>query len=284
MNKYTIGLDIGSGSTKVATVNETFKFPSLIVRGKNMELEESKEMVLVGEDAVKQESIKSMVLTNPVYRGIPTSIDDYLELIRHALDKVIHLRKDALHKGPQKYSEMVIVAGIPYSAKKYSQKIKDAVNDTFAPKFFGLMFQAKATLDYEGLTDGIICHIGHGTTEIMAVSHGNIAHAQTILHGVGDITNVITQSKTDYLNYELFSKNIPELVEQRKILAAYISDGLEKVVIDYPLHPVICAGGGSLVPKLISEIKNDIITHIRIAKDPVFSNAIGMLQKASKCH
>lgn len=67
----------------------------------------------------------------------------------------------------------------------------------------------------------------------MVVSHGKITHAQTILHGVGDITNVITQSKIDYLNSELFSKNIPELAEQRKILAAYISDALEKVVIDY---------------------------------------------------
>lgn len=283
MNENIIGIDIGTGSTKVATIHGTFKFPSIIARGKNMELE-SKEIVLVGDMAVKQESVKSMVLKTPVYRGAPTSIDDYLELIRHALDKAMEPQKDALHKGPQKYSDCIIIAGIPYNAKKYSQKIKDAVNDAFAPEFFGLMFQAKATLDYEGLTDGIICHIGQGTTEIMVVSHGNIAHAQTILHGVGDITNIIAQSKTDYLNYELFSKNIPELAEQRKILAAHISDSLEKVVIDYPQLQVICAGGGSLIPKLISEIKNDIITRIKIAKDPVFSNALGMLQKASsKC-
>lgn len=222
-----------------------------------------------------------MVLKTPVYRGAPTSIQGYLELIRHALDKVIEPQKYALYKS-QKYSDLVIVVGIPYSAKEYSQKIKDAVIEKFTPKFFGLMYQEKATLDNEDITHGIVCHIGHGTTEIMVILHGNIAHAQTINHGVGDITNVITSSKADYLDKKIFSKNTTQLTEQRKILAAHISDILEKVIIDYPQIPVICAGGGALVPKLIGEIKNDIIIHVRIAKDPVFSNVLGMLKKASK--
>lgn len=149
MNENLIGLDIGTGSVKVATPHETFQFPSIIARGKNMEIE-SKEMTLVGEMAVRAESIKSMVLKTPVYRGAPTSIDDYLELIKHALDTVIsNSQRDPLHKGPQKYSDLVIVAGIPYNAKSQSQKIKNAVIEKFAPKFFGLMFQAKATLDNE---------------------------------------------------------------------------------------------------------------------------------------
>jgi len=281
MNQNIIGLDIGTGSVKVATFQGTFAFPSIIARGKNMELE-SKEIILVGEMAVKAESIKSMVLKTPVYRGAPTSIDDYLELIKHALHKAMDSQKDALHNGPQRYEDLIIVAGIPYSAKSYTQKIKDAVNDRFAPKFFGLMFQAKATLDNENMDNGIVCHIGHGTTEIMAVSHGNIAHGQTILHGVGDITNAMTGSKTNYLNWKMFSKNNTQLAEQRKILAAHISDALEKVIIDYPGIPVICAGGGALIPRLVSDIKNDIITNVNIAKDPVFSNALGMLKKAAK--
>ena len=79
---------------------------------------------------------------------------------------------------------------------------------------------------------------------------------------------------------KLFSKNTPQLDEARKILAANISDSLEKVVIDYPGIPVVCAGGGALIPKLISDIKNDTIQHIRIANNPVFSNSLGMLKKA----
>ena len=285
MNENLIGLDIGTGSVKVATTQEVFQFPSIIAEGKNMELE-SKEIVLVGEAALKQESIQSMILKTPVYRGAPTSMKYYMELIKHALDKVLlYSQKNALNKGPEKYSDLVIVAGIPYSAKLQSQKIKNAVIEKFAPKFFGLMFQAKATLDNEGIENGIICHIGHGTTEIMAVSHGNIAHPETVLHGVGDITKVITSnSKTAYLKKEkVFSKNTSELIEQRRILAAHISDALEKVVIDYPQLSIIFAGGGALVPKLISDIKNDTITNIRIAKNPVFSNALGMLKKAAKC-
>jgi actin-like ATPase involved in cell morphogenesis len=283
MNEKIIGLDIGTGSVKVATVSGTFQFPSIISRGKNMEIScddtSCAEMTLVGYDAVKSEQIKSMVLKTPVYRGAPTSISDYLELVRHALKMVIDPQKDALHDS-RKFSECVIIAGIPFSARGQVQKIKQAVEVTFAPKFFGLMYQAKATLDNEGLSDGIVCHIGQGTTEIMAVVHGNIAHAQTILHGVGDITSVLNSSKTGYLNYEIFSKNTPQMIEQRKILANHISDILEKVVIDYPNLAVVFAGGGALIPKLLSEIKNDTIRHIRVAENPVFSNALGMLKKA----
>ena len=279
MKQNCIGLDIGTGLVKVATIHGTFTFPSIIARGKSMDLE-SKETVLVGEQAAKQESVKSMVLKTPVYRGAPTSITDYMELVKHALEKVIVLQKDALPGGPQNYSECVIVAGIPYNAKDYVQKIKNAVQERFAPKFFGVMFQAKATLDHEGLEDGIVCHIGQGTTEIMAVTHDTIAYGQTLLHGVGDITRSITSSKSGYVDKKLFSKNTPQLDEARKILAANISDSLEKVVIDYPGIPVVCAGGGALIPKLISDIKNDTIQHIRIANNPVFSNSLGMLKKA----
>ena len=284
MNQNCIGLDIGTGSVKVATVHDTFAFPSIIARGKSMDLG-SKEIILVGEQAAKQEYVKSMVLKTPVYRGAPTSISDYMELVKHALDKVISsYKKDAIYDGPQNYLECSIVAGIPYNANEHVQKIKNAVNEMFAPKFFGVMFQAKATLDYEKMADGIVCHIGHGTTEIMVVTHNSISYGQTILHGVGDITNAITQSKVQYMNPEIFSKNTLQFAEARKRLAANISDSLEKAVIDYPGIPIVCAGGGALIPKLVSEIKNDVIQNIRISQDPVFSNALGMLKKAqSKC-
>jgi len=278
MNQNIIGLDIGTGTVKVATIHGTFSFPSIIAKGKSLELE-SKEMTLVGEDAVKAESIKSMVLKTPVYRGVPTSINDYLELITHGINKAMSMQKNPL-QSTQKYSECIIVAGIPYSAKQYISKIKSAVMSTINPKFFGLMYQAKATLDNENMSAGIICHIGHGTTEIMVINHGSIAHAQTIPHGVGDITSVISNSKTSYLKWEIFSKNTTQLEEQRGILAAHISDALEKVILDYPGIPVICAGGGALVPRLIGEIKNDIIGTIKVASNPVFSNALGMLKKA----
>ncbi len=283
MNKNCVGLDIGTGSVKVATAHGTFVFPSIIAQGKGMDLE-SEDIILVGEDAVRQEHVKSMVLKTPVYRGTPTSISDYMELVRYALDRVILHKRDAVYEGPQSYSECMIVAGIPYDARGHTQKIKDSVNHRFAPKFFGLMYQAKATLDNEGVVDGIVCHIGHGTTEIMAVTHQSISYAKTVPCGVGEITSAITESRSEYMNPEIFSKNTPQLAEARKILAANISDSLEKVVIDYPKIPVICAGGGALIPKLVSEIKNDIIQNVRIAKNPVFSNALGMLKKAQeKC-
>jgi actin-like ATPase involved in cell morphogenesis len=278
MNKNLIGLDIGTGSVKVATASGTFSFPSIIARGKSIDIE-AKEIVLVGNDALKAEYVKSMAIRTPVYRGAPTSMDDYLDLIRHALDHIIN-SKDAISVH---YSDLVIMAGIPYNAKERVGKIKEAVIESFGPKFFGVMFQAKATLDHMALQDGIVCHIGHGTTEIMAVSHGKIAYGQTLMHGVGDITNAICSSKTQYVDNEIFLKNTPELANSRKILAANISDSLEKVVIDYPHLKIVFAGGGALVPRLVSEIKNGIIKDVIIAENPVFSNALGMLKRAEKC-
>ena len=187
---------------------------------------------------------------------------------------------DAMHAEPPRHADCTIVAGIPYSAKQHATRIKDAVNGRFSPAFFGLMYQARATLDCENMSDGIVCHIGHGTTEIMAVAHGNIAHAQTVLHGVGDIVQTISASKTAYLDHDIFSKNNTQMAEPRRVLAAHISDALEKVVIDHPHLDVVCAGGGALIPRLVPEIKNDIITRIRTAGDPIYSNALGMLRKA----
>lgn len=280
MNQNCIGLDIGTGSVKVATTHGTFAFPSIIARGKSLDIE-SKEIVFVGEQAVRLESVKSVVLKTPVYRGAPTSISDYMELIKHALDRVISPQKDAVHENhPQNYSDCIIVAGIPYNAKEYVESIRKAVSERFAPKFFGFMFQAKATLDHEGMDNGIVCHIGHGTTEIMAVVNGNIAYGQTILHGVGDIASSITSLKSGYTDANLFAKNTPQLAESRRMLATNIADSLEKIAIDYSDLPIVCAGGGALIPKLVSEIKNDTITDIKVAENPVFSNALGMLAKA----
>ena len=197
MNENIIGLDIGTGSVKVATAHGLFSFPSIVARGKDMSFD-AKNRVLVGKKAVEVELVKSMVLKTPVYRGIPTSIDDYMELIKHALNKAIDMQKDALSK-PYDYSKCVVIAGLPYNAEEYSVKIKKKVREEIAPQFFGIMYQAKATLDNEKLKDGIICHIGHGTTEIMVVSNGHVAEGKTILHGVCDITNAITPLKTDYL-------------------------------------------------------------------------------------
>ena len=283
MNKNAIGLDVGTGSVKVATVDGMFQFPSVVARGKDMELE-STERVLVGDDAVRQESVKSMVLRTPVYRGRPaSSMDDYLELVGHALDVILTAKKGCVHTGPKLRSDCVIVAGIPYDAADQKDRITDAVTQRFTPKFFGLMYQAKATLDNEGLDCGIVCHIGHGTTEIILVSNGLTADGQTIPRGVGDITKVISPgSKTDYLNPSLFVKNTVVLAQQRSILASHIADALEKVVMDNPGIPVVCAGGGALIPRLVSEIKNDVITNVIVATNPVFSNALGMLKKASR--
>ncbi len=274
-----IGMDIGTGSVKIAMSGGVFSFPSLVARGRKIGVEESDEVVLVGDDAVRAADIRSMVLRTPVYRGEPASYEDYMMLIEHALKKAARLGRDALHGQTPRYSDLTVIAGIPHSAKNQARKIKDAVNKRFAPKFFGLMFQAKATLENEGISDGIVCHIGHGTTEIMAVSHGDISHAQTVSHGVGDIASAIAQSKVSYLDWDMFSGNMQGLAESRRMLAARISDSLEKVVFDNPEMPVICAGGGALVPKLVSEIKNERIRDIRIAENPVFSNALGMLKR-----
>jgi len=276
-----MGLDIGTGFVKVATKTRKIRFPSIIAAGKHLDLESSGVSVHVGYDAVPFDKVKSMTIKTPMYRGVPVVMSDYIKLIKHSINYVIQDPKGLLPIN-SKYHSMVIVAGIPYNAKEHAEKIKKAVTEFIKPKSFNLMFQAQGTLFHEGLSDGIICHIGHGTTEIMVVNQDHVAYGKTVRHGVGDISSAIHDSKTSYINKELFQKKSPELTEHRRLLAYSISDVLEKIIIDYPGIPVICAGGGSLVPKLLDEIKNDTITHLRVAKEPIFGNALGMLLKAEK--
>ena len=47
MKQNCIGLDIGTGLVKVASIHSTFTFPSIIARGKSMDLE-SKKLFLSG--------------------------------------------------------------------------------------------------------------------------------------------------------------------------------------------------------------------------------------------
>jgi len=278
-----MGLDIGTGFVKVATKTRKIRFPSLIAAGKHLDLEsDGIPSTHVGYDAIPFDKVKSMIIKTPMYRGVPVVMSDYIKLIKHSIDYIISDPKGLLPKNSNRYDSMVIVAGIPYNAKEHAGKIKKAVIESINPKSFNLIFQAQGTLLHERLSDGIICHIGHGTTELMVITHNKVAYGKTIRHGVGDISSAIHDSKTSYIENELFQKKSPELTEHRGLLADSISDVLEKTIIDYPGIPVICAGGGALIPKLLDEIKNDIITNIRIAKEPIFGNALGMLLKAEK--
>ncbi len=284
MSEYVAGLDIGTGFVKIATSTRLTKFPSLIATGRHLELESNnKDTTHIGYDAAKYETIKTMTLKRPVYRGIPTIMEDYISLIKYSMDQILGTPRTS---AVGRYAQMVIVAGVPYAARDHSKKIREAVMKALGPKFFGLIYQARATLIHQGLEDGIVCHIGHGTTEIMAVVNGKIASGLTLDHGVGDITSAITDTKTGYVKEKsLFAKDTPELSQYRKLLADSISDSLTKTVIDFPELPVILAGGGALIPKLVSEIKNEAIRDkCQIARDPVFSNALGMLTKAQKWH
>ena len=278
----TVGLDIGTGTVKVATSTQQFKFPSIVAKGHRMDLNQNTEVSAVGAAAVKLEPIRSMILKTPVYRGAPTSMNDYLALIQYAFDRVLEIYTEPIHNAPKRYEDLVIVSGIPYVARHKAKQIKSAVMERFKPKFFGMMYQARATLIHEKIKDGIVCHIGHGTTEIMAVIGDDIAYGQTIMHGVGDITEVISTSMTDYLDNSMFQRRDAEMAQYRKVLAGTISNSLEKVVLNYSNLPIICAGGGALIPKLITEIKSDIISNVMVAKEPVFSNSLGMLEQA-KC-
>ncbi len=313
-----LGLDIGTGFVKIAYgANRTARFPSIISRGRDIDLDGfasgnggggggggGANVIHIGYDAAKYERIRSMTIHTPVYRGAPTNMGDYVAIVRHALDTVISggnsakgaadgsssssssgssgntRNNDNSRNSSNRYGSMIIVGGIPYSARNEAQKIKNEITKALKPKFFGLIYQARATLIHEGVEDGIVCHIGHGTTELMALVHGRTAQAKTIRRGVGDIVSEMTDSKVQYINSEIFTQDTPDLTEQRMRLAGQISDVLEKMVVDFADLPVICAGGGVMIPKLIQEIRNDIITDVRIAQDPVFSNALGMLRKA----
>ena len=298
MHKH-VGIDVGTGTTKVCIGMEKFMFPSVIATGFRYEFDQDSKVYEIGETALKLAAVRTIAIKQPVHRGEPTSIDDYCALINHALERCCKLHKNNDHQvlpGITDLSnsycdnihDLIVVAGLPQAGHGHAKKIIQTIKRTVKPKIVKMISQSAGTLFYQNATNGIVCHIGHGTTEIMVMVNGVVATAYTISSGVSDISRHLKGGPTNYTDYSLFSSDTKDIIKYRRVLADRIQNELEKIVLEYTNSttqqrlPLYFAGGGSQVPGLLDDISNDIISNYHVPDDPIYSNALGMLKVAKR--
>ena len=274
-----VGLDIGTGYTKVSGGKRSAVFPTLCAMAQARSVRNVEDMDIgadggsgiverVGNDAVGLDLRREWIMVRPVRHGLPYDRRGYAMVARHAL-KLIGVRPE----------NSVICAGVTYDAKKY-RGIVHKIIMSLKPASCAVIPQVIGTLVSCGRESGMVINIGHGTTEVISV-HGGSADGISIPKASDFVISQISQrnSKSAYVDHEgLFAGNAAAVGRLVPMLAAHIAD--EVVRIGSP-DEVVLAGGGSLIPGMADALSKAVGCSVIPVDDPVMSNAVGFETKAA---
>ena len=279
MVNIPVGLDIGTGYTKVSGGKRSAMFPTLCAMAQAKSVRNVADMDIgsdggsgiverVGNDAVGLDLRREWIMVRPVRHGLPYDRRGYAMVARHAL-KLIGVRPE----------RSVICAGVTYDAKKYRGVVRNIIM-SLKPVSCAVIPQVIGTLMSCGRESGMVINIGHGTTEVISV-HGGSADGISIPKASDFVISQISQrnSKSAYVDREgLFAKNAAAVGRLVPMLAAHIAD--EVVRIGSP-DEVVPAGGGSLIPGMAGALSKAVGCSVIPVDDPVMSNALGFEAKAA---
>ena len=274
-----VGLDIGTGYTKVSGGKRSAAFPTLCAMAQAKSVRNVEDMDIsadggsgiverVGNDAVGLDLRKEWIMVRPVRHGLPYDRRGYAMVARHAL-KMIGVKPE----------RSVICAGVTYDAKKY-RGIVHKIIMSLKPVSCAVIPQVIGTLVSCGRESGMVINIGHGTTEVISV-HGGSADGISIPKASDFVISQISRrnSKSAYVGHDdLFTKNSVAVGKLVPMLAAHIAD--EVVRIGSP-DEVVLAGGGSLIPGMADALSKAVGCSVIPVDDPVMSNAMGFEAKAA---
>jgi actin-like ATPase involved in cell morphogenesis len=165
---------------------------------------------------------------------------------------------------------LLVVMGLPYGAALQRQQLEKIVERILKPGKVLVIPQSIGTLLAEDARTGIVLSIGQGTTELVLfenlkpVTGVSIPQACDYLYDEDDLA---------YLDYE---KNI---IDKKKIdaLTSIISNKLASFKTRLnKQYDVYVSGGGALIMGLCESLQTKVPDSLRIVKDPVYSNAIGL--------
>ena len=273
MNQEIISLDIGTGFVKACFAQKRVRFPSLYAYREAEPWEDSKKRGSIvegaGYDAVEIARYPGTVILRPVREGTPSNKTAFVKVVNHAI-KQLKISDDAIQ-------DMSIIIGLPYHAAKEATKFPGFVKKITGCKNVAVVPQAIGTLMSSNRKDGIVMAIGQGTIEL--VTFDNL---RPILgRSIPQACDFVYLGKDDLTYLDESDKPDPKRVE---MLADIISESLASFRTNLPAdkdYEVLVSGGGILVPGLYHHIKRKISgSTLYLADDPVFSNAVGMLEYA----
>lgn len=274
-----VGLDAGTGFTKISTNGRTAIFPSLYgciyaAPPKMDDLTKSAKKVLVeavGKKAIKIGKNRNGILIRPIKYGVPYDDHGFVMLAREALERV----------GIDNPAESTIIIGITYDARMHHRAIKRIIDSKIKPHYCRIAPQAYGTLKSCGKHEGMVINIGHGTTEIMHMGSSSM-EGMSIDRASEFVTRQLakTSVRDAYTNYKkLFEENESLTAKFVDMLAKYIADEVTRM--DVP-DEIVLSGGGSQIPGMKSSLETALGRTLMVPDDPVFSNARGLEMMAAE--
>ena len=294
-----VGLDIGTGFTKVSGNGNRAIFPSLYSceysttistvtdmekrlnpedgTQKKQDSTQKKLREHVGSKAIIAGNTKNGILVRPIKFGMPYNARGFERLVTEAL-RCIGIKDPA---------KTVMVVGITFDAGKQRNMVMNVINSKFKPFKCLVIPQVFGTLAFTKRTkeNCVIINIGHGTTEIARIKSGRL-ECVTIPKATEFVTSQLSSSSSSsylerqsYTDYErLFADNQGMAKRLGELLATHICDSVGRMNIEED-DQVLIAGGGSQIPGITEAITRILGKEVAVVDEPVMSNVIGLEQK-----
>lgn len=260
-NDDVVAIDAGTGFVKCVSAHMRVCFPSVFGTRKMTRWEDPKEGTVeaVGYDAVKMSTYPDTVLVRAVLEGRIAEEKAFAAIIREAVRK-LGCERDL--------GSLVVVMGLPYGAAQQKQYLEKLVERNLKPRQVLVIPQSIGTLLSEGARTGIVLSIGQGTTELV------------LFEDLKPVAGMSIPQACDYLYEDLaYLEHEKNTVDRKRvdalttILANKLAVFKTKLNREYDIY---LSGGGALVEGLCGSLQAKIPERLRIAKDPIYSNADGL--------
>jgi actin-like ATPase involved in cell morphogenesis len=258
---YVIAIDAGTGFVKCVSSHMRVSFPSIYATRRMTRWEDPKAGTVeaVGYDAVKMSAYTDAVLVRAVLEGRIAEEKAFVAIIREAIRK-LGCEKDL--------GSLVVVMGLPYGAAQQKQHLEKIVERSLRPQRVHVIPQSIGTLLSEDARTGIVLSIGQGTTELV------------LFEELRPIVGISIPQACDYLYEDLdYLESEKNIADQKKIdslttiLANKLAVFKTKLIREYDVY---ISGGGVLVDGLYDSLKSKVPDNLKMVKDPVYSNALGL--------
>jgi len=300
-----VGLDIGSGYTKIFDGNQRITFPSVYSHRQPGLWEDRTGIVeAVGEKALEIAQYPNAVVLYPVVDGRPQH-QAFIKLAEEALRRLkIYF-----------YEDVCVVTGLPYeTGKEERERVKSLLRDKLHINELVVYAQAVGTLFDLNLQSATVINIGHGTTEIAVVEKLNI------LTGVSEplaSDYILTSLSSNIQTKHGFKPTTDDLIAflsgktcsmtafgkptvHKEDVGGFLKDSVthltDKICYDtrYLLtqlppnlecaNTIVLSGGGSLIKGIREAIQQELNCSLLMPSDPIFSNVYGFYKMGEKLY